>query len=136
MEGTFNSGFQSLLNHILKKKTANQVYSLKQQNHEETESADIQRPTVFRYCNFQVENNKIVCLRCLKTFTGFPGGPSGKETACQCRRHETLVQFLGWEDPLEKEMATPSSILAWRIPWTEEPLKGSPLFRPEGRNGP
>ena len=34
---------------------------------------------------------------------------------------ETGVQFLGWEDPLEKEMATPSSILAGRIPWTEEP---------------
>ena len=34
---------------------------------------------------------------------------------------ETLVQPLGWEDPLEKEMATHSSILAWRIPWTEEP---------------
>ena len=34
---------------------------------------------------------------------------------------ETQVQFLGWEDPLEKEMATHSSILAWRIPWTEEP---------------
>ena len=33
---------------------------------------------------------------------------------------ETWVQFLGWEDPLEKEMATHSSILAWRIPWTEE----------------
>ena len=33
---------------------------------------------------------------------------------------ETLVQFLGQEDPLEKEMATHSSILAWRIPWTEE----------------
>ena len=31
------------------------------------------------------------------------------------------VQSLGWEDPLEKEMATPSSILAWRFPWTEEP---------------
>ena len=30
-------------------------------------------------------------------------------------------QFLGWEDPLEKEMATHSSSLAWRIPWTEEP---------------
>ena len=29
--------------------------------------------------------------------------------------------ILGWEDPLEKEMATHSSILAWRIPWTEEP---------------
>ena len=34
---------------------------------------------------------------------------------------ETWVQSLGWEGPLEKEMATHSSILAWRIPWTEEP---------------
>ena len=33
---------------------------------------------------------------------------------------ETLVRFLGQEDPLEKDMATHSSILAWRIPWTEE----------------
>ena len=33
---------------------------------------------------------------------------------------ETWVRFLDWEDPLEKEMATHSSILAWRIPWTEE----------------
>ena len=34
---------------------------------------------------------------------------------------ETGVQSLGWEDPLEKEMATHSSILAWEIPWTEKP---------------
>ena len=34
---------------------------------------------------------------------------------------ETWVQSLGWEDPLEKGMATHSSILAWRSPWTEEP---------------
>ena len=34
---------------------------------------------------------------------------------------ETQVPSLGWEDPLEKEMATHSSILAWRLPWTEEP---------------
>ena len=34
---------------------------------------------------------------------------------------ETWVQSLGWEDPLKKGMATHSSILAWRIPWTEEP---------------
>ena len=34
---------------------------------------------------------------------------------------ETQVQFLGGEDPLEKEIATHSSILAWRIPWTEKP---------------
>ena len=42
----------------------------------------------------------------------------GKESACSAG---DWVQFLGWEDPLEKEMATHSSILAWRIPWTEEP---------------
>ena len=42
---------------------------------------------------------------------------------------ETWLRPLGWEDPLEKEMATHSSILAWRIPWTEEqidPLKPLP----------
>ena len=36
-------------------------------------------------------------------------------------KRETQVLSLGWEDPLEKEMATHSSILAWRIPWREEP---------------
>ena len=50
------------------------------------------------------------------------GGTTGKELACQCRRHkETWVRSLGWEDPLEEGMETRSSILAWRIPWTEEP---------------
>ena len=34
---------------------------------------------------------------------------------------DTWVQYLGWEDPLEKEMASCSSILAWKIPWSEEP---------------
>ena len=42
---------------------------------------------------------------------------------------ETWVQCLGQEDPLEKEMATHSSILAWRIPWTEEPGR---LYSPRG----
>ena len=52
----------------------------------------------------------------------FPGGASSKEPTCQCRRHKrNWVQSLGWEDPLEKEMTTHSSILAWSIPWTEEP---------------
>ena len=36
-------------------------------------------------------------------------------------KQETWVQSLGWEDPLEEEIATHSSILAWEIPWTEEP---------------
>ena len=45
---------------------------------------------------------------------GFPGGSEVKAPACN-------LGDLGWEDSLEKEMATHSSILAWRIPWTEEP---------------
>ena len=40
---------------------------------------------------------------------------------CMPARRETSVQSLGWEDPLKKEMATHFSILAWRIPWMEEP---------------
>ena len=53
---------------------------------------------------------------------GFPGGASGKEPTCQCRWHlETWVPSLGWEDLLEEGMATHHSILAWKIPWTEEP---------------
>ena len=44
---------------------------------------------------------------------------------------ETQVQYLGWEDPLGKEMATHSSTLAWKIPWTEEPVGYSPWGRKE-----
>ena len=40
---------------------------------------------------------------------------------CLPAMQETRVRSLGWEDPLEKEMATHSIILAWEIPWTEEP---------------
>ena len=36
-------------------------------------------------------------------------------------KQKMWVRSLGWEDPLEKEMATHSSVLAWRIPWTEQP---------------
>ena len=49
---------------------------------------------------------------------GFPGGSGGKNLPST---QETQVQFLGQEDALEKEMVTHSSILAWEIPWTEEP---------------
>ena len=44
---------------------------------------------------------------------------------------ETWVQSLGWEDPLEKEKATHSSTLAWKIPWTEERGGYSPWGRKE-----
>ena len=49
---------------------------------------------------------------------GIPNGSDVKEPAYM---QETLIWSLGWEDPLEKGMATYSSILAWRIPWIEEP---------------
>ena len=49
------------------------------------------------------------------------GFPSGSEVKHLPAMWETRVQSLGWEDPLEKEMATHSSILAWKILWTTEP---------------
>ena len=49
---------------------------------------------------------------------GFPGGSDGKESACNAGDQ---VRSLGWEDPVEKGMATYSSILAWKIPWREKP---------------
>ena len=49
---------------------------------------------------------------------GFPGNSVGKESACNAR---DMGSISGQEDPLEQEMATHSSNLAWKIPWTEEP---------------
>ena len=49
---------------------------------------------------------------------GFAGGLDSKESA---RKREAQVRSLGWEDPPEKETATHFSILAWKIPWMEEP---------------
>ena len=46
-------------------------------------------------------------------------------------KQDTWVQSLRGEDPLEKDMATPSSVLVWRIPWTEEPGPYSPWGRKE-----
>ena len=54
----------------------------------------------------------------LKLVSGFPGGSMVKNLPA---KQETWVRSLGWEDPLEKEVATFSSILAWEIPWREEP---------------
>ena len=48
----------------------------------------------------------------------FPGGSDGEKSAC---RGGDLGLILGWEDSLEKGMASHASIPAWRIPWTEEP---------------
>ena len=55
--------------------------------------------------------------------------PLGKESACNAGDMETWVLALGWENPLEKKMATHCSILAWIIPWTEELVR---LYSPWG----
>jgi len=52
---------------------------------------------------------------------GFPGGSAVKNLPAMQEPQETGVPSLDWEDPLEQGMATHTSILAWRIPWTEEP---------------
>ena len=48
-------------------------------------------------------------------------GTSGKESTWPMQETETQFRSLSWENPLEEDTATYSSILAWRIPWTEEP---------------
>ena len=53
-----------------------------------------------------------------KSLWGFPDGSVVKNLPAM---QETWVRSLGWKDPLEKGMASHSSILAWEIPWTEEP---------------
>ena len=65
----------------------------------------------------EIESNSKVGI-----WTPLDSGASGKEYFCQwsrCKRH--LGQSLGQEDPLEEGIAIQSSILAWSIPWTEEP---------------
>ena len=57
----------------------------------------------------------------LITLLRFPGGSVGKICLQYRRYQQTWVPYLGQEDPLEEAMASHSSILAWRIPWTEEP---------------
>ena len=52
---------------------------------------------------------------------------SGKESMCNAEATEKRVQSLNQEDPLEKEMATQSSIFAQKIPWTEEPGRIQPI---------
>ena len=59
---------------------------------------------------------------CITRWQGLPRWLRGKESTCQYRRCRRLwARPQGWEELLEKEVATRSSVLAWKIPWTEEP---------------
>ena len=57
----------------------------------------------------------------VSAYKDFPTGEAVKNLPEMQEAQEMQVQSLGWEDPLEEGMATHSSILAWRIPWAEEP---------------
>ena len=67
--------------------------------------------------NITILFNKYFC-----NVWGFPGDSDGKESACNAR--DLGVQSLGWDDALEKGMATYSSILVQRNPWTEDKIYG------------
>ena len=69
-------------------------------------------PSFFLFFFFWLKQNSFI------DSVGFPGGSVVKNLPAV---QENWVQFLGWEDPLGKGMVTHSSILAWIIPWTEEP---------------
>ena len=85
--------------------------------------------TIFECYTFRLWNSKHIMIDQQEFTVGFTGGASGKESICQCRTHLPMqdtsanmwVPSLSQEDPQQKEMATPSSILAWEMPWTEEP---------------
>ena len=73
---------------------------------------------------FTKHQSILQCFKIIKKFAPVDDVTKGK--IAQLVNHlpamqETWVQYLGWEDPLEKEMATHSSIFAWKIPWTEDP---------------
>ena len=64
-------------------------------------------------------------------YMGFLGGSAVNNLHGMQEIQETRVQSLGQEDPLEEEKATHSSILAWRIPWTEEPCGEPTTYSPQ-----
>ena len=72
---------------------------------------------VYTHIFFQIHSH----LGCYKILRGFPGGSVIKDLPANAGDEGDVGSVLGQEDSLEEEMATHSSIPAWRIPWTEEP---------------
>ena len=93
------------------------IYSLRNRDMKEALRRLISKiPLPFQDCVIQLPHTRVFSS-CYSLIWGFPGGSDSKEAAVNA---EDRVRSLGREDPLEKTMATHSSILSWRIPWIEE----------------
>ena len=86
-------------------------------------------PPLICQCFRKLMKDNIAILKMTK---GLPRWLGGQESTCQCRKHGF---YPGSEDPLEEEMATHSSILAQKIPWTEEPDRLQALWCQRVRHG-
>ena len=75
----------------------------------------------FTYNILKFNSQKYSHILYVQLKLGFPWLPQWLKKKIHLPMQETWVQSLGWEDPLEREMATLSNILAWEIPWTEGP---------------
>ena len=82
-------------------------------------------PSIF--LSIRVFSNELALLISWPNYWSFRASLVAQQLKRLPAMQETRVQSLGWEDTLEKEMATYSSILAWRISWTEEPGGGQSL---------
>ena len=83
-------------------------------------------PLQIQSINHSISNQSInllikVLLVTANNLLGFPGGSVSKESTCNAGDYLKGIRSLNREDPLEKKVATHSSILAWKIPWTKEP---------------
>ena len=73
-------------------------------------------------------------MACSSLDLDFPGDTNGKESACQYRRCKRCMLDPGLKDLLEEGKAIHSSILAWRIPWTEEPGEPQSMWSQRDRH--
>ena len=104
--------------HLDKKK------SQKNSNREEVLSTWSRASTLKTIANIiLILHNEMLNDILLRSRRGFPSGSAVKNPPAMQKMQERQVRSLGQEDPLEECMATHSSILAWRIPWTEEPSR-------------
>ena len=95
-------------------------------------AGEVVRDTSPTSCSPVHSPNYHLCFVDYNALNELPQLLSGKESTCN---EETCIQPLGWEDPLEEEMAIHSSFLAWEIPWTEEPGRLQPVGLQRVRHG-